>query len=75
MKRAEAVSFLKEISAACGDASAISLSESKTTDASIGYQLRIKPPFDGQQVKDVIDKHRLAMKEENGEVIIYQPKQ
>ena len=79
MKRDEAVACFKEISGVCEDVSAVSLIESKPTDISTGYQLRIKTPIasvdNKQLVKDIVEKRKLAIKEEeNGEIVVYQPK-
>ena len=78
MKRDEAISCLKEISVAYKDASAVTLTESKATDASIGYQLHITASLasviDRELVKGVIEKHNLSIREENGEVVIYKAK-
>ncbi len=78
-KRDEAVTTLKEISEACKDMyeSAVSLIESKPEDVSTGYQLHIKAALgctDILLVREIVEKHKLAIKEENDEVVIYQPK-
>ena len=79
MKRDEAVACFKEISEVCQDVSAVSLVESKPTDISTGYQLRIKTPIasvdNRQLVKDIVEKRKLAIKEEkDGEIVVYYPK-
>jgi hypothetical protein len=67
MKRDEAVACFKEFSEVCQDVSAVSLVESKPTDISDGYQLRIKTPIasvdNRQLVKDIVEKRQLAIKE------------
>ena len=77
MKREEAISCLKEISAVYIDASAVTLSLSKPTEASIGYQLQIKAPSasaDINAIKHIINKRKLALREENESIVIYEPK-
>ena len=79
MKRDEAVACFKEISEICQDVSAVSLVESKPTDLSTGYQLRFKTPIvdvdNRQLIKRLVEKRNLAIKEEqDGEIVIYQPK-
>lgn len=80
MKRDEAVTFLKEITTTCTDMSpdSVTLFPSQVNDPiSTGYQVHIKTVLDGetkQQIQSIVEKYRLAFKEENGKVVIYRPK-
>ena len=56
---------------------AVTLSLSKPTEASIGYQLQIKAPSaldDINAIKYIINKRKLALKEENESIVIYDTK-
>ncbi len=81
MKRHEAITCLKEINATCRNmsADAVSLVNSKPNDdLSMGYQVHIKTVLDGEtklQIQSIAEKHSLAIKEENGKVVIYRPKE
>jgi hypothetical protein len=47
-------------------------------EKSTGYQLRIKTLLDGetrQQLQNIAKKHSLALREEQGKVVIYKPKE
>ena len=77
MKREEAISCLKEISAVYINASAVTLSLSEPSEASIGYQLQIKAQtalVDINTIKRIVKKHKLALREENESMVIYEPK-
>jgi hypothetical protein len=80
MQREEAVTRLKEITSVCENLSphAITLTSSKPADAiSTGYQVRIKTELDEEskrQIQAIADKYNLTFTEENGEIIIYRPK-
>ena len=80
MNRAEAVNIYKEIvnlSESVGY-NAINLKVSEKNDPiAQNYQIRIMMPTDAltnQQITTVAKKYRLEVKEENGEVIVYEPK-
>ena len=81
MKRNEAVTFLKEITSTCGSMSpdSVTLFRSKMDDQdSVGYQVHIKTVLDSetkQQIRNIAEKHSLALKEEKGKVVIYKPKE
>ena len=81
MNRNEAVTYLKEINNSCKSMSpdAVTLLHSSPNDPNtIGYKIHIKTMLDNenkQQVTNIAKKHNLAVKEEKGEVIIYQPKE
>jgi hypothetical protein len=78
MKREEAISCLKEISEVYINASAVTLSLSKPTEESIGYQLQIKtlPALaDIDTIKHIIKKRKLKLREENESIIIYEPRE
>jgi hypothetical protein len=80
MKRQEAVTCLKEIRVNCSHMSPeiVELINSQPDDQfSTGYQLHIQTLLDQQtkqQIRLIAAKRRLALKEENGRVVIYQPK-
>jgi hypothetical protein len=80
MKRHEAVTCLREINNSCRQMSpdAIALVNSPTGDQlSTGYQVHIQTILDSEtksQIQSIAQKHSLAMKEEKGKVVIYQPK-
>jgi len=80
LNRTEAVNIYKEI---------VNLSESvgynpinlklseKNDPTAQNYQIRITMPTDAltnQQITAIAKKYRLEVKEENGEVIVYEPK-
>ncbi len=80
MNRAEAVNIYKEIvnlSESVGY-NAINLKVSEKNDPiAQNYQIRIMMPTDAltnQQITTIAKKYRLEVKEENGEVIVYEPK-
>ncbi|MCL5877263.1 MAG: hypothetical protein M1540_05575 [Candidatus Bathyarchaeota archaeon] len=80
MNRAEAVNVYKEIvnlSERVGyNAYNLKLSDQNDPIAQ-NYQIRITMPTDAltnQQIASIAKKHDLAVKEESGEVIVYQPK-
>ena len=81
MKRNEAVTFLKEITNTCGSMSpdSVTLFRSKMDDQdSVGYQVHIKTVLDSetrQQVRNIAEKYSLALREEEGKVVIYKPKE
>jgi hypothetical protein len=81
MKRNEAVTCLKEITITCTNMSpdSITLFNSKPDDLdSTGYQVHIKTVLDNetkQRLQNIAEKHSLALREENGKVVIYQPKE
>jgi hypothetical protein len=81
MKRHEAVTFLKEITNTCGSMSpdSVTLFRSKMDDQdSVGYQVHIKTVLDSetkQQVRNIAEKYSLALREEEGKVVIYKPKE
>ncbi len=80
MNRAEAVDCLKEIMSACCSLcpDAVTLFSSKPTDPlSMGYQVHIKTSMDPQtflEVKRIVEKSCLALKQECDKMVIYQPK-
>lgn len=80
MNRVEAVNIYKEIanlSESVGyNAFNLKLSE-KNDPTAQNYQIRITMPIDAltnQQITTIAKKYRLEVKEENGEVIVYEPK-
>jgi hypothetical protein len=80
LNRAEAVNIYKEIvnlSESVGY-NAINLKVSEKNDPiAQNYQIRIMMPTDAltnQQITTIAKKYRLEVKEENGEVIVYEPK-
>ena len=81
MNRNEAVTLYKEIMNLCESmgSSAVNLMVSKPDDPkATGYQVRIRAALDSksaQQIRSITEKRSLAMKEENGEVIIFKPKE
>lgn len=81
VKRHEAVTCLKEITDSCTTMSpdSISLIHSDPDDPhSTGYQVHIKTSLDDETkecLQGIVEKHRLALKEEKGKVVIYQPKE
>ena len=81
MKRNEAVTFLKEITNTCESMSpdSVTLFRSKMDDQdSVGYQVHIKTVLDSetkQQVRNIAEKHSLALREEEGKIVIYKPKE
>ena len=81
MKRHEAVTCLKEITSTCTNMSpdSITLFNSRPDDPdSTGYQVHIKTVLDNetkQRLQNIAEKHSLALKEEKGKVVIYQPKE
>ena len=81
MKRNEAVTFLKEVTNTCGSMSpdSVTLFRSKMDDQdSVGYQVHIKTVLDSetkQQVRNIAEKYSLALREEEGKVVIYKPKE
>jgi hypothetical protein len=81
MKRHEAVTCLKEITITCTNMSpdAVALFDSRPDDPdSTGYQVHIKAVLDNetkQRLQNIAEKHSLALREENGKVVIYQPKE
>jgi hypothetical protein len=81
MKRNEAITCLKEITNTCTNMSldSITLFNSKPDDPqSTGYQMHIKTVLDNetkQRLQNIAKKHSLALREEKGKVIIYQPKE
>ena len=80
MKRNEAVICLKEINLTCQNMSpdAVALVNSKPNDqTSVGYQVHIQTVLDREtkrQIQGIADKRCLALREEKGKVVIYQPK-
>lgn len=80
MNREEAIAFYHEIMYLCKDMNlrAINLMESKTDDSSAqGYQIRIRASFDGESstlIEQTAKKYGLALKKENGEVVVFKPK-
>lgn len=81
MNRDEAVNIYKEIvnlSESVGyNAFNLKLSE-KNDPTAQNYQIRIMMQIDAltnQQISSIAKKHNLAVKQENGEVIVYEPKQ
>ncbi len=81
MNRHEAVTYLKEITNTCTNMSpnAVALFDSRPDDPdSTGYQVHIKTILDNetkQRLQNIAEKHSLALREENGKVVIYQPKE
>jgi hypothetical protein len=81
MKRHEAVTCLKEITSTCTNMSpdSITLFNSRPDDRdSTGYQVHIKTVLDNetkQRLQNIAEKHSLALKEEKGKLVIYQPKE
>jgi hypothetical protein len=77
MYRTEAVTYLKELLNICNGMSpeAVSFERFKNSD-SISYRVQIKGTIhesDKQMVRDIAKKHSLAVKEEQGEVVVYKP--
>ena len=81
MNRHEAVTFLKEITNSCANMSpdSVTLFHSKMDDPnSMGYQVHIKTILDNetkQQIRNIVEKHSLALKEEKDKVVIYKPRE
>jgi len=81
VKRDEVVTCLKEITVTCTSMSpdSVTLFNSKPDDLdSTGYQVHIKAVLDNetkQRLQNIAEKHSLALREENGKVVIYQPKE
>lgn len=79
MNREEAVSIYKEIvnlSAIVGY-NPFNLKLSEKNDPTPDYQICIAmatDPLTNRQITAIAKKHKLAVKEENGEVIVYEPK-
>ena len=80
MNRAEAVALYKEIMNLCESmgSNAFNLMASEKNDPTAkGYQIRMTMSMDTeikQQITNIAKRHNLALKEEKGEVIIYEPK-
>jgi hypothetical protein len=80
MKRHEAVTCLREINSSCRQMSpdAVTLVNSPIDDPfSTGYQVHIQTVLDSEtksQIQNIAQKRSLAVKEEKGKVVIYQPK-
>jgi hypothetical protein len=80
MNRDEAVVCLKEITNSCIDLSpnAVTLVNSEPDDPlSTGYRVHIKAVMDNyirQQIRNIVENRSLKLKEENDELVIYQPK-
>ena len=78
VKRHEAVTCLKEINAITSmSPDSVELCPSKANDDSTGYQVHIKTTRDNhtkQQLVSIAQKQGLALKEENGKVVIYEHK-
>jgi hypothetical protein len=79
MDRNQAVNYLKDLLKICNDMSpeALSFENLQTSDYD-GYCVRIKGKIltaDKQIVREIAEKHRLNVKEEKGEVLVYTPKQ
>ncbi len=80
MNRHEAVSYLREITINCQNLSpeSVELVNSQTDDTlCAGFQIHIQTVLDHDtllQIKRIAEKNCLAVKEEKGKVIIYQPK-
>ena len=81
MRRDEAVSFLKEVTAACANMSpdSVALFHAHPTDPkSTGYQVQIKTILDSEtreQVQTIAERHSLALKQEKDKVVIYKPRE
>ena len=81
MNRDEAVALYREIMSLCEDmrASAVNLIESKPNNLkATGYQVHIRAVLSNesaQQIRSIVEKHSLAVIKENGEVVIYKPKE
>ena len=78
MNRNEAVTYLKEIIAACSTMApdSLTLFNSKPDSSSVGYQIHIQAYLDEEtecQVKAIAEKHGLGLKKKEGKVIIYKP--
>jgi hypothetical protein len=70
MEKDEAVAFLKEITNACGSMSPDSVTLLHSTDDQ-GYQVHIKTVLDSetrQQMRNIAEKHSLALKEEKRKI-------
>ncbi len=80
MKRNEAVTCLKEISASCNGMALdwVALVESKSSDPqSIGYQVHIHTFIDietRRRLQSIAGKRSLVLREEKDKGVIYQPK-
>ena len=77
MQRNEAVTYMKELLNVCNDMSpeAVSFDKPKNNNKA-GYMVRIRGEIheSGKQaVKDVAKRHRLAVREDESEVIVYKP--
>lgn len=77
MERNEAVTYLKELLIVCNDMSPESVSFEKPKNSNTGgYTVHIKGAIqesDKQAVKDVAKRQRLAVKEDQTEVVVYKP--
>lgn len=79
MNREEAVACLKEILALSQHMSpnAVTFEKSLANEISTGYRVRIKGSTfddDRQAVNLVAKNHKLVVKEEDNEIVIYQPR-
>ena len=75
MDRAEAMRVLQEILKACKEEimSVTSISVDKTASSS-NYTIEIRSSLDGcsrDQINSILDKHKLAMKENENSIIIH----
>lgn len=81
MNREEAVALCREIANLCKDMDvrAVELMESKRDDTlAQGFQIKIKAFVDSENLKQIEEaamRNRVAMKEENGEVVVFKPKE
>jgi hypothetical protein len=77
MQRNQAVNCLKEILECCTtlDPQAFSLMEKSRNPSSEGYSIHIKAScICKQQFDPITKKYGFEMEEENGEILIFQPK-
>lgn len=80
MKSQEAVTCLREINTTCRNVSpdSVELVDSQPNDERCtGYQLHIQLVLDNEteiQIRAIASKYCFALREENGKVVIYQPK-
>jgi hypothetical protein len=80
MKRHEAITCLREINTTCRNVSpdSVELVDSQPNDEHCtGYQLHIQLVLDNEteiQIRAIASKYCFALRQENGKVVIYQPK-
>jgi hypothetical protein len=78
MERTEAMSYLKEILSTCSEMSpnSVSFEQTGNGEKSSIFKLHIKGKMqdtDKEKVKNIAEKHSLAVQEEHDEVVVYKP--